>query len=96
MAIDFYAIDRNSKLGGSFIDAITTLRRAKERVSELKAVKDHMHDGTNYAMVKTIFGAPNLNGDTDSQTGKKISDALDLLDTQLNTAAINAITDRVR
>lgn len=95
MAINFYNIDRTSKFGQEFIDLAQMLRRAKQSAGAQQERKGHMNDGTNFAQIKTLYGIPNLNSDTDSQTGAAASALIDALVTALNHASINAFIERV-
>lgn len=95
MAINFYNIDRTSKFGGELIDLAQLLRRAKQSALTQQERMSHMNDGTTFTQIKTLYGIPNLNSDTDSQTGSAAKTLIDALVTALSAANVNAFIERV-
>lgn len=95
MAINFYSIDRSSKFGSELIDLANLLRRVRQSALSQQERMGHMNDGSNFAQIKTLYGIPNLNGDTDTATGSAANTLINNVVTALSAANISAMIERV-
>ena len=88
MAIDHIAIDTAQRLGLALRNELDRLALARRNITHLKAVMDHMTDGSDYAAIATKFGAGVGEGQA---LYNLVAGAVD----DLATADMNSLLERV-